>query len=93
MKHPKIITLSLLLTLAAGCSKKTSDEHFQDAQKFLNENNVQSAVIELKSAIQLSPENGKYRLLLAEVAMSIGDVATADKEYEKAIEFTLLNLI
>lgn len=85
MKHPKIITLSLLLTLAAGCSKKTSDEHFQDAQKFLNENNVQSAVIELKSAIQLSPENGKYRLLLAEIAMSIGDVASADKEYEKAI--------
>ncbi len=85
MKHTKIITLSLLLSLAAGCSKKTSDEHFQDAQKFLNENNLQSAVIELKSAIQLNPENGKYRLLLAEVAMSIGDVATADKEYEKAI--------
>lgn len=85
MKHTKIITLSLLLSLAAGCSKKTSDEHFQDAQKFLNEKNVQSAVIELKSAIQLSPENGKYRLLLAEIAMSIGDVASADKEYEKAI--------
>ena len=85
MKHTKIITLSLLLGLAAGCAKKTSDEHFQAAQQFLNEKNVQSAVIELKSAIQLNPENGKYRLLLAEIAMSIGDVATADKEYEKAI--------
>lgn len=94
MKHTKIITLSLLLGLAAGCAKKTSDEHFQAAQQFLNDKNVQSAVIELKSAIQLNPENGKYRLLLAEIAMSIGDVATADKEYEKAIANGIdLNLV
>ncbi len=94
MKHTKIVTLAFLFTLAAGCSKKTSDEHFQDAQKFLTDNNVQSAVIELKSAIQLAPENGKYRLLLAEIAMSIGDVATAEKEYEKAIEYGIeLNVV
>ena len=94
MKHTKIITLSLLLGLAAGCAKKTSDEHFQAAQQFLTDKNVQSAVIELKSAIQLNPENGKYRLLLAEIAMSIGDVATADKEYEKAIANGIdLNLV
>jgi putative PEP-CTERM system TPR-repeat lipoprotein len=85
MKPTKIIALSLLFALATGCSKKTPDEHFQSAQQYLNENNVQAAVIELKSAIQINPENGKYRLLLAEVAMSMGDVATADKEYEKAI--------
>ncbi|MAZ66079.1 MAG: PEP-CTERM system TPR-repeat protein PrsT [Kangiellaceae bacterium] len=82
--------LPLALTLAlAGCmGEKSAPEHVESAQKFLATNDLPSAVIELKSAVQLAPKDDSYRQMLADVYLRQGNLPSAEKEVLKAIELT-----
>jgi putative PEP-CTERM system TPR-repeat lipoprotein len=79
------LTAVFLLAALSGCSGKDAAEHYQDALKFSQNNQYNAAVIELKSAISQAPENIDYRLLLARVYLNVGDVVSAEKEYERAL--------
>ncbi|KKO46904.1 hypothetical protein WG68_02905 [Arsukibacterium ikkense] len=83
----KKLSLSTVLLLAAlgGCSGKDAADHYQDALKYSQNNQFNAAVIELKSAISQAPDNIDYRLLLARVYVTVGDVVSAEKEYERAL--------
>ncbi|HEX5792052.1 MAG TPA: tetratricopeptide repeat protein, partial [Rheinheimera sp.] len=78
-----IIGLSL-----TACGQKSSDEHFQAAQAFLAKNQLNSALVELKSALQKDPQRADYRLALAELYVKAGALDDAIKEYQRANEYS-----
>lgn len=86
MKKRSILAAAVVTILATGCSKKDSAEHFAEAEKFIQQQNYPSAVIELKSAVQQAPDNMEYRIALGRVQLKQGDLASAAKEFERAIE-------
>lgn len=86
-KKLTITTIALAISLGlAGCGKKTADEYTSSIQKFIAEKNPQSAVIELKSAIQDFPTDQSFRQQLGLLALQYGDMSSAEKELKKAIE-------
>ncbi len=79
----QLILLSILLT---ACSKKTPEEHITAAKSFISAHEIDSAIIEVKSAIQQSPKDSEIRLLLAQLYNKNGEAIPAEKEFLKAIQ-------
>ncbi len=79
------LTLSVGLLLAA-CSQATPQELLQRAQQYQSENEMSSAIIELKNALQQDPNFGAARLMLGELYLTSGDPASALKELERALD-------
>tara|TARA_Y100001963_G_scaffold153115_1_gene239206 strand:- start:183 stop:2948 length:2766 start_codon:yes stop_codon:yes gene_type:complete len=78
------------LTLTA-CGQKSSDEHFEAAQTFLANDQFNSALVELKSALQKDPERADYRLALAQLYVKVGALDDAVKEYQRADQYSADN--
>lgn len=81
--------MAVVVTVAAvvaGCGSvsKTADEYVQDAQQQRLSGNLNAAVLDLKSALQKSPDNGAARYMLGEIYIDIGDGASAEKELTRA---------
>ena len=76
-----------LLVLAAvaliGCGPGASDKELIDnAKRYMAEKKVNEATIEIKNALQTNPENAEARYLLGEISMQIGNLASAEKEFQ-----------
>ncbi|EHR42223.1 XrtA/PEP-CTERM system TPR-repeat protein PrsT [Alishewanella jeotgali] len=84
MKKITLVAASLMLALTIGCSKKDSAAHYQDALAFIANQQYNSAIIELKSAVQQAPDNAEYRLALGLTYLQIGDAVSAEKELQLA---------
>lgn len=79
--------LVIVATMLTACGSAASDkELIKSAQSYMAEKQVREAVIELKNALQANPKNAEARYLLAEVNFQIGNLASAEKEYERALE-------
>ncbi|MCC5451114.1 PEP-CTERM system TPR-repeat protein PrsT [Rheinheimera sp. UJ51] len=87
MKTPKLVTSLVFLAVLAACSKKTPDEHYNAAQDFINQAQYAAAAIELRSAIQQAPEDARLRAALAETMLKSGDSVTAEREFERALQY------
>ncbi|HQT25546.1 MAG TPA: tetratricopeptide repeat protein, partial [Burkholderiales bacterium] len=70
-----------------GCSRETSQEYFNDAQRYHAKGDNKSAVIELKNALQKDPNNGDARFLLGEIYSETGDYAAAEDELQMAMQY------
>ena len=83
----KAVLLVLLLILLSGwgCdSRSSSEENIAAAQEYIDNDELNKAVIELKNALQQAPDNALARRLLGEVYLTMGDGASAQKELERA---------
>jgi len=83
----KPVLLLFLITLLSvgGCdSQSSSEEHATAAQRYLAKDDTQSALIELKNALQQEPDSALARRLLGELYLQMGDGASARKELERA---------
>ena len=79
------VAILLILTLAiTACSKKSTEQYIADAQAYLANEEVERAVIELKSAIVGAPRDIESRLLLGETYFQLSQFANAEKELETA---------
>ena len=79
------VSIVLLCLLFQGCdSKLTAEQYLQRARQFTEQGNLNTAVIELKNALQASPENGEARWLLGTVYIQLEDGASAEKELRHA---------
>lgn len=79
--------LVLIGIVLSGCGLgATDEERISRARALSEEGDSAAAVIELRNVLQNDPVNLEARLMLAETALSIGDTATAAKEYKRAIE-------
>jgi len=79
----------LLCVSLFACDMTTPDEHYANAQDHLARNEIRSAVIELKNALQKAPDMAKARLALGEVQAILGDYPSALKEFERAMDLGL----
>lgn len=80
-----ILLISIVLTsVITACSKKSTEQYISDAQAYLANEEVERAVIELKSAIVNAPRDIESRLLLGKTYYQLSQFANAEKELETA---------
>jgi putative PEP-CTERM system TPR-repeat lipoprotein len=81
------LTMSVLATGIAGCSQKQSPQTlFSEAVNYDLKGDRKAAIIQLKNALQLSPQFTEARQMLASLYVKTGDGASAEKEIRRAID-------
>ena len=92
MKRQDRWICALAVTAAAlglgGCDFRgdTEQAHLQRAKDLKTAGKLQSSVIELKNALQKSPDNAEARWLLGEIYLDLGQAPEAEQELAKAKE-------
>ena len=84
---PMAAALLLAFLPLSGCNRATNvsvEEHIQRAKDMNAEGNLKGVVIELKNAIQQSPDNPQARLMLGEAYLQFKLGDNAAKEFDKA---------
>ena len=85
----KKLYLALVLSsflIMVGCSEKTSDEYIAIAEINIQQNDISSAIIELKNAIRVNPRDPKSRFMLGNLYANRGSSVSAEKELKRAFE-------
>ena len=86
MKKTSLLASAVMLAILTACGSKDAAEHYTDAQNYIAEKKYNAAVIELKSAIQQSPQQADYRQALGKLYLQLGDPVSAAKELSRALE-------
>lgn len=84
-----LIFAAVLFTLSImGCGTREEQEagHFEKAKQFIAQGNYPEAVLELKNAIQLNPDNDEARLLLGDTYMEKGEALLSVQAYDAAVK-------
>src|SRR5262245_12741757 len=84
-----VAVLLLLLPFALGaCSKQAStpEQLIASAKQERDKGHYRNAIIHLKSALQISPQNAEARYLLGETFNDVGAFKSAEIELRKAID-------
>lgn len=81
-----IILLSLSLAVAA-CSQQSGEQHLEKALAYAEKSDYQAAVIELKSALQKSPQLAAARFELGRIYLEQQQFQQAEKELNRAMEY------
>ncbi|HMO16617.1 MAG TPA: tetratricopeptide repeat protein [Oligoflexia bacterium] len=86
-----VVCLTLSTFVFSSCSSGDANEKFErkiaSAQKFVKENKLQEARIELQTAIDLKPADAEGYYQLAEVMIRLGDFSRALENYNSAINY------
>jgi len=88
-KQIKAITFTALLaiTYLSGCEQSMSyDEYIVAAKSQIEKGDNTSAILSLKNAVRMQPENLEARYELGSVYLSEGDLFSAEKELDKALK-------
>lgn len=89
MKSFTRVSTAVMLGLSlTACGQKSSDEHFEAAKTFLANDQFNSALVELKSALQKDPQRADFRLALAQLYVKVGALDDAVKEYQRADQYS-----
>lgn len=84
---PRVVTLVLLAVLAAGfsgCGGESTQDLVSSAKAKLEKEDSKGAVIQLKTALQQSPQSAEARYLLGKALLAEGKIGEAMVELEKA---------
>ena len=76
------ITTACVMLIA--CGGKSVEEHIAQAQQHMSSGDNNTAIIDLKSAIQSDPKNAEARFLLGKIYMQTNEFASAEKELTRA---------
>ena len=83
-----VVPIRLFILLAtfvlAACDGVSAPEHYQSAERYFEQGEYKTAVVELKNALQKDPELGRARLLLAKAYEIQGQYSDASREFERA---------
>lgn len=80
--HALVVAISLTI---CGCFDKTVDDYMRSASQYIEAENFKAAIIEIKNALLLEPEQPKLRLELGKLYIKSGDFYSAEKELNKAL--------
>ena len=82
-----LIGSGLALTLfLAGCGGGSTESMLASAREYVAKNDNKAAVIQIKNALQKSPDSAEARYLLGTILLKTGEVASAEVELRKALE-------
>jgi putative PEP-CTERM system TPR-repeat lipoprotein len=76
----------LTTIILAGCGKGDPAALIASANSYLAKNEYESAVIQLKSALQAAPDNAEARFLLGKTFLESGRPIAAETELRKALD-------
>ena len=82
----KAVLLVLVLTLASCGLAVSTEERMLEAQASMEAGEYRGAVIQLRSVLVDEPDHIEARLALAKVLIGLGDLPTAEKELQRAVE-------
>lgn len=86
-RSSRLHAFALALALAlAGCGQDSPEKLVAAAEGFIEKKDYKSAEIQLKNALQQQPDLAEARYLLGLALMEIGDYASAEKEFRRAID-------
>ena len=71
--------------LLVGCGGESPQRRLASAKEYLQKKDTKAAVIELKNALQASPDLGEARYLLGTTMLQEGNVVAAEIELRKAL--------
>jgi putative PEP-CTERM system TPR-repeat lipoprotein len=77
---------ALIYALIAGCSSENTDAMLASAKTYLDKNEIQAGIIQLKNALKSNPDLGEARYLLGKAFLETGDPVAAESELRKAAE-------
>ncbi len=69
---------------ACGRSTQSTEQLLAEAKQYQQKGDLKAAMIQLKNAVEKSPESGEARMELGSLELSTGDFASAEKEFRKA---------
>ena len=76
-------------TMPMPCAAESIDEYLEAANEHYNRHEYDAAVIQLKNALLLEPDNSEGHLLLGKMYLERGNAAEAGKLIERARELGL----
>jgi putative PEP-CTERM system TPR-repeat lipoprotein len=85
MKKKLVLSSVAFALLLAGCGGSTPEQSVLKAESFIEQKQYNSAVIELKSALQDAPTHFKARSMLATIYLQTGNGLAAEKEFLQAL--------
>lgn len=80
-----LVTFAIPLLLV-GCSKTTSEDFIQTSNEHLKNGNLETALVNLKTAVQTYPEDTELRSLLASAMYQSGNLQGAEKELKRLVD-------
>jgi putative PEP-CTERM system TPR-repeat lipoprotein len=83
----RIVALISIIGLLLACNDgMTESQHLTKSREFKDKGQFNAASIELKNALQKSPDNPEARLELGKLYLEMGDMAAAEKELSRAAD-------
>lgn len=91
-RHANKLTLTAALLSGAfmvaglgACGRtQTTESLLTEAKNYQQKGDLKAAMIQLKNAVEKSPENGEARIALGQLELAVGDIPSAEKEFRKA---------
>src|SRR5580693_376877 len=77
--------IALCSALSACHWNQSAESLMAEAKQYQQKGDDKSAIIQLKNAVQMSPNNAEARFLLASIYLDYGDPISAEKEIRKAM--------
>ena len=84
--RPLLAVAAVVVLALAGCSRNDPATLLVSAKVFLDKNDAPAAIIQLKNALQVAPENAEARFLLGKALLESGSPGAAETELRKALD-------
>ncbi len=82
----RAVATALMVLILAGCGSSDPAAYIASARKYLARSEYNAAIIELKNALKLAPNDASARFLLARALLESGNAVGAEVEARKALE-------
>ena len=81
------LAVALCAAFVAGCGQDKPEKLIGSAKEYIAKQDYQASIIQLKNALQEQPQNGEARYLLGVALAETGDNVSAEKEFQRALEY------
>ncbi len=81
-----ILIIAFLFTIGTACTGPDNTHMVEKAKKYLYEQKIREAALELKSALKKNSEDAEARFLLGKINLDYGDFEGAEKEFRRAFK-------
>ena len=81
------LAATVSVAMLSGCGQGDPAKLMASAKDYIAKNDYNASIIQLKNVLQNQPENGEARYLLGVSLAGTGDLASAEKEFRRALQY------